>query len=176
MKTIGLGIWYGLLYLQKWFLIAAGSIVTVLVFIEVMLRYVLGSPLFGVEELVCLIAMWLYFIGSSFGAFERSHIKAELIHLWFHTPRSKAAVNSLSSLITVFLSLVMVKWTYPYFIFGLEKGETSQALLLPMVLSQSAIFVSSILMSFYFIVELIDNLLESLGRAPVFKPLSGEEA
>ena len=175
MKKIGLIIWDGLLYLQRWFMIVAGFFVTVLVFIEVLLRYVFGSPLFGVEELVCLIAMWLYFIGASYGAYERTHIKAELVHLWFKTPRSHALINSLSSFITFVLCIIMVKWSYPYFIWGIKKGETSQALLLPMVLSQSAIFFGSILMSFYFLIELVDHILESLGKAAVFKESSGEE-
>jgi TRAP-type C4-dicarboxylate transport system permease small subunit len=90
MKKIGLMVWNGLLYFQKGFIIIAGCVVVVLIFIEVMLRYVFGSPLFGVEELVTLIAMWLYFLGASYGAYERSHIKAELVHLWFKTPRSLA--------------------------------------------------------------------------------------
>ena len=81
MKKLGLTIWNGLINLQKIFMLVAGSIITLLVFVEVVLRYVLGSPLFGVEELICLIAMWLYFIGASYGAYERSHIKAELIHI-----------------------------------------------------------------------------------------------
>jgi TRAP-type C4-dicarboxylate transport system permease small subunit len=176
MKTIGLKIWKGLVYLQKCFMIVAGCFVTVLVFVEVLLRYVFGSPLFGVEELVCLIAMWLYFIGASYGAYERSHIKAELVHLWFKTPRSYALVRSLSSSITLVLSIIMVKWSYPYFIWGLTKGETSQALLVPMVLSQSAIFFGAILMSLYFLVELVDYILESLGKAAFFERLSGGDA
>ena len=175
MKKIGLMVWNGLLYFQRGFIIIAGCVVAVLIFIEVMLRYVFGSPLFGVEELVTLIAMWLYFLGASYGAYERSHIKAELVHLWFKTPRSIARINTLSSLITVALSLIMVSWSYPYFVWGITEGETSQALLLPMVLSQSAVFFGAILMSIYFIAELVDNILESLGKAPFFKNLSGEE-
>lgn len=157
-------------------MIVAGSIVTVLVFVEVMLRYVFGSPLFGVEEMVCLIAMWLYFIGASYGAYDRTHIKAELIHLWFKTRRSKAVVNSLSSLITFTLSLIMIKWSYPYLIWGIKKGETSQALLLPMVLSQSAIFFGAALMSLYFLVELVDHILETLGKDVMSKRISGGES
>ncbi len=175
MKKVGRMVWNGLLYFQKGFIIIAGCIVTVLIFIEVMLRYVFGSPLFGVEEMVTLIAMWLYFLGASYGAYERSHIKAELVHLWFKEAKSLARVNAFSSFITVVLSLIMVSWSYPYFVWGIEKGETSQALLLPMVLSQSAIFFGAILMSIYFIAELVDNILESFGRAPFFKNLAGEE-
>jgi TRAP-type C4-dicarboxylate transport system permease small subunit len=175
MKKFGLMVWNGLLYFQKGFIIIAGCIVTVLIFVEVMLRYVFGSPLFGVEEMVTLIAMWLYFLGASYGAYERSHIKAELVHLWFKEPKSLARVNTFSSLITTVLSLIMVSWSYPYFVWGIEKGETSQALLLPMVLSQSAIFLGAILMSIYFIAELVDNILESFGKPPFFKNLSREE-
>lgn len=175
MKKIGLIVWNGLLSVQKGFIIIAGCVVAVLIFIEVMLRYVFGSPLFGVEEMVTLIAMWLYFLGASYGAYERSHIKAELVHLWFKTPRSLALVNSVASLITVALSLIMVSWSYPYFVWGIKEGETSQALLLPMVLSQSAVFFGAILMSIYFLAELVDNILESFGKAPFFKNLAEEE-
>lgn len=175
MKRLGLVFWNGLLHLQKWFIIVAGSAVAVMVFIQVLLRYVFASPLFGIEEMVCLIAMWLYFIGASYGAYERSHIKADLMHLWFRTPRSMAVINSLSSAVTVILAVVMVRWSYPYFVWGIKKGETSQALLLPMVLSQSAIFFGAILMCFYFLAEFADHLLEAIGKKPVFRPLAQEE-
>jgi TRAP-type C4-dicarboxylate transport system permease small subunit len=156
-------------------MVVAGYLITVLVFVEVFLRYVLGSPLFGVEELICFIGMWLYFIGASYGAYERSHIKAEVIHIWFKKPRSYALVNAISSLITFILSIIMITWTYPYFIWGITEGETSQALLLPMVLSQSAIFFSAILMSFYFFTELIDYILQSLGKSTIFEQLLEKE-
>jgi len=172
MKKLGLTIWNGLINLQKIFMLVAGSIITLLVFVEVVLRYVLGSPLFGVEELICLIAMWLYFIGASYGAYERSHIKAELIHIWFKKPRTYALIKAISSLITFILSIIMISWTYPYFIWGITKGETSQALLIPMVLSQSAIFVGAILMSLYFLTELIDYIFQSLRKNTIFEQLS----
>ena len=99
-------------------------------------------------------------------------IKAELIHIWFKRPRSYALVKAISSLITFILSIIMISWTYPYFVWGLTKGETSQALLIPMVLSQSAIFAGAILMSLYFLTELIDYTLQSLGKNTIFEQLS----
>ncbi|GAI11607.1 unnamed protein product [marine sediment metagenome] len=42
MKKLGLIVWNGLIHLQKIFMLVAGSIITVLVFVEVVLRYVLG--------------------------------------------------------------------------------------------------------------------------------------
>ncbi len=164
MKKVGLMIWNGVVFLQKWFIIFAACMVTLLVFVEVMLRYVFRSPLFGVEELVVLFAMWLYFVGASYGAYERSHIKADLITIWLKTPRSLALVNTLASLITVVLSIILVSWTYPYILWSFEKGGTTQALLLPRVLSQSAILISALLMTLYFFVEFLDNFRQAISK------------
>ena len=176
MKTVLLFLWKTLIFLQKVIMVVGGCVVGVLIFVEVFLRYVLGSPLFGVEELILFIAIWLYFIGAAYGAYERTHIKAELIHLWFTSSRSQAIIRSITGVITVFLAVTMLTWSYPYFVWGLTRGATSQALLLPMVLCQSAIFFGSILMCLYFTTEFIDNILLSLGKKQVFAPLSEKDS
>jgi TRAP-type C4-dicarboxylate transport system permease small subunit len=168
MKKLARIIWYGLIFLQKTIMVIGGCVIAILIFVEVFLRYVLASPLFGVEELILFIAMWMYFLGASYGAYERTHIQAELLHLWFKNKRSYTRVKSVACVITVFLSITMIKWSYPYFIWGITRGAKSQALLLPMVISQSAVFIGSILMSIYFTAELIDYLLQGMGRKPFF--------
>ena len=165
-------LWYSLVYLQRIFMLISGCIITLLVFIEVMLRYVFGSPLFGVEELIVLIAMWIYFIGASYGAYERSHIKAELIHTWVKSPKKVALVRSINSGITFILSLIMISWTYPFFIWSITQGGKSQALLLPMYYFQSAIFVGAILMSLYFFTEFVDQILQCFGKKSFFETLN----
>ncbi len=172
MKKIALFIWKIPLFLQILIMVVGGGIVGILIFTEVFLRYVLGSPLFGIEELILFIGMWLYFMGASYGAFERTHIKAELINIWCKSERSLAILRSIASIITVILSIVMVSWTYPFFIWELVRGGTSQALLLPNVLCKSAIFFGSVLMSAYFITELIDNILLSMGKKQIFISLT----
>lgn len=176
MKKLLIFVWNTPIFLQKMIMVVGGCVVGVLIFVEVFLRYVLGSPLFGVEEFILFTAIWLYFMGAAYGAYERTHIKAELIHLWFTSPRSQAVIRSFTGVITVFLALTMLKWSYPYFIWGLTRGATSQALLLPMVLCQSAIFFGTILMCIYFTTELIDNLLLSFGKKQFFAHLSQKDS
>jgi len=174
MKTLARLLWLALLLVQKAIMVVGGCLVALLIFVEVFLRYVLGSPLFGVEEMILFIAMWLYFMGAAYGAYERTHIKADLVHIWITSPRGHAIARSIAGLITVALSIILIKWAYPYFIWGMTKGAKSQALLLPMVLSQSAIFFGSILMTLYFLTEFIDNLLQACGKSPLFKHISQE--
>jgi len=156
-------------------MVVGGSVVGILIFVEVFLRYVLGSPLFGIEELILFIGMWLYFMGASYGAFERTHIKAELINIWCKDEKSLNILRTLASAITVALSVILVSWAYPYFIWELVRGGTSQALLLPKVICQSAVFFGSLLMSIYFIAELVDNILLCLGKEQFFITLSAKD-
>lgn len=152
-------------------MVVGGTVVGILIFVLVFLRYVLGSPLFGIEELILFIGIWLYFMGASYGAYERSHIKAELINVWCKSERSLAILRTVSSVFTVALAVTLVTWTYPFFLWELKRGGTSQALLLPKVICQSAVFFGSVLMAFYFILELIDNFLLSIGRNEIFFPM-----
>ena len=172
MKKFFLFIWHGVVRLQRWFIITAGCVITVLVFIEVMLRYVFESPLFGIEELIVVIAMWLYFIGASLGAYDRTHIKADVIHVWVKSARGMAIIHTINSVITVTLSAIMAVWCYDYFIFGIEMGGATPALRLPLVIPQSAVFVGAILMTIYFFVELVDNFRNAISKEPTLKTYS----
>lgn len=175
MKKIALFLWKIPLFLQVFIMVVGGAVVGILIFIEVFLRYVLGSPLFGIEELILFIGMWLYFMGAAYGAYERTHIKAELLDIWCKDERTLLILRTVASAITVTLALVLVSWTYPYFRWELAKGGTSQALLLPKVLYQSAIFFGSFLMAIYFITELIDNVLLCMGKEQIFITLSAKD-
>jgi TRAP-type transport system small permease protein len=172
MKKFILFLWNGLVSLQRWFIIIAGCIITLLVFIEVLLRYVFSSPLFGIEELIVFIAMWLYFIGASLGAHDRTHIKADVIHVWVKSARGMAIIHTINSVITVTLSAILVSWCYQYFLFGIQRGGQSPALRIPLVIPQSGVFVGAILMTLYFTVELVDNFRNAISKEPTIETLS----
>jgi TRAP-type C4-dicarboxylate transport system permease small subunit len=123
-----------------------------------------------VEEIATLIAFWLYFTGAIYGSYERSHIKTELIHLVLKQPRRYALAKSAASLITLALASIMSYWGYTFFVWGIEKWARSPVLQLPLVYAQSSIFVGAVFMSFYFLVELVDNICQALGLAPVTMP------
>jgi TRAP-type C4-dicarboxylate transport system permease small subunit len=109
-------------------------------------------------------------MGASYGAYNRTHIKAEMMHLVFKNPRKLALSRAIATSLTLMLAGVMIYWGYLYFIWGITKGERSRILQIPMVFSQISIFVSAILMFFYFLAELIDRLRETVGRNPIFLP------
>ena len=137
---------------------------------EVVLRYVFSFPLLGIEEIICLVAFWLYFMGASYAAYEGTHIKSGiLMSLPFMAnvkARKRAWIDAGISLLTVVLSANLVRLGWLYFQWGLTKGEVSSAYHIPMVLSQASIFFSGILMSLYFGIELAGHVQRALTGKP----------
>lgn len=142
-----------------------------LIFIEVFFRYVLNKPIFGINELVLLIGIWLYFIASAYGAFEKSHIQVSIMHLILKD-KSLAISKSLASAITTFLSVTMIQWSYTYLAWNVVKHGVTPALRIPLILYQSAILFGAIFMSIYFFTEFIDNFLKIFGKRAFFAQLS----
>ena len=173
-QRIVLPIWYGMIKVQRVVLVACSVFITVLVFGAVLMRYIFHYPGMEVEEIATLVAFWLYFTGAIYGAYERSHIKTELIHLVLKQPRRYAVAKSAASLITLLLACIMAYWGYTFFVWGIQKWARSPVLQMPMVFSQSSIFVGAVFMSFYFLAELVDNVRQALGLVTVTMPPGAE--
>ena len=167
-------IWNGMANVQRAILIATSCFIVLLLFGSVLMRYIFHYPGMEVEEIATMVAFWLYFTGAIYGSYERSHIKAELANLIFKTPRAYAMVKVTASLIVFVLAVIMTYWGYHFFIWGIEQRGRSMVLLLPMVYAQSSVFFGAIFMSFYFLVELVDNIRQAFGISPISKA-PGEE-
>jgi len=151
-------IWQGMDRLQQVVLIATSLFISVFMFVEVMLRYVFRKPVMGIEEILPLGAFWLYFIGASYGSYKRSHITAEVVEIMVKNPRRVAITRAVASFISFGVGLYLCKWGFDFFVYGLTQGQFSATLFIPMVYSQSAVFFGLLLMTFYFLVELIDRV------------------
>ncbi|ATW27024.1 TRAP transporter small permease [Candidatus Formimonas warabiya] len=167
------GIWQGLLYFQKAVMIVTSIAVTCIIFLSVILRYIFKTDLYGIEEIVVMVAFWLYFMGSSYGSFEKSQIAADLLHLYLKSARSKQIANLITSSLTTLLGLLVNYWAVQFFIWGLQMDARSAIYRLPMVIPQSAVLVGFTLMSLYNVVYLIDDVkcfITTIGPKAEKKP------
>ena len=100
MKKVFLSFWHFMLRAQRVVMLLSICFSTIAVFIEVIMRYFFETPLIGIEELAAYVAFWLYFIGGSYGAYERSHISADLSQLIFKNKLNYAKSHAITSLIS----------------------------------------------------------------------------
>lgn len=68
--------------LVDWALAACLGAMTCIVFVSVVFRYVLNSPLAWTEELASLLFAWLTFVGAYIGSRFRSHIAIDTLAIF----------------------------------------------------------------------------------------------
>ncbi|TIO06428.1 TRAP transporter small permease subunit [Mesorhizobium sp.] len=158
LSGTALSIWNAKLQLQRFLLLLCGAVLTVLITVQVFTRYVMSISLFGIEELASFVAVYLYFIGASHGAWERGHISASLVELVVPEGRTREAIAAFASLITLLLCGWMTLWAWQYLAFTLKRGTMSLETGIPMVWVHGVMPVCLTLMTVYFAVELLDHL------------------
>ncbi|MCX2721216.1 TRAP transporter small permease [Roseibium salinum] len=145
-----------LVLIQRFLLGICCLSVTALIFIQVFTRYVLHTSIFGIEDLASFVAVWLYFLGGSLGAWERGHISASLVDLIVTSPQRRLWINAAAAFITTALCAWMTKWAFDYFMFTLTRHKMSLELGLPMAYVTVVMPLCLALMTFYFLVEALD--------------------
>lgn len=166
--------WKWLARVQQYIIVL--SLVTSLgfVFAEVVLRNVVKTSLFGTSELAMLSIWWLYLIGASVAAWERSHIKADILLVFArHKPQRMALARVLSSAVTLLLCVVASSWAFTFIDRGFELGRRSYYLKIPIIYAQFAILVGFVLMSLYFLIQLVDHVLQLVGKRPIEPYIGG---
>ena len=165
IRTAAGGIWQALLRLQEGILIVASVLFVSDIFIDVIMRYVIRKPLLGIEELAPVFALWVYFIGASYASHEHSHIYAGLMHVLLkNKQRASSTMTVVAGAITFGLSCYGIVLAHWLLMWGIERGEHSIYLSLSETYLQSSVFAGFILMSLYFLTELIKNTRECSFR------------
>lgn len=149
-----LKLWTAKLKLQRLVLLLCGLVLTALVFVQVVSRYLLGVSLFGIEEFAGFTAVFLYFFGASHGAWERGHISASLVDLVIPEGKPRQAMAIVTAAITSLLCVWMTVWGWGYLGFVISRGTVSLETDIPMYWIVAVMPVCLSLMSMYFLVEL----------------------
>lgn len=146
--------------IQRIFLSITLSGIAILVFVQVILRYVLKHPLMGIEELLLFPTIWLYFIGSANASVEHTQIKAQVIDIFLKTSISIKISRIVMGIISFGINCWLVYWSYQYFQYANRVQKLSATLYIPLVLAESAVFFGFILMAIYIFFETISYIFK----------------
>lgn len=138
---------------EEYFCVWSLAIMTILVFIQVVMRYVFRNSLSWSEELARYIFLWLSWIGASYAVKERSHFRVEMF-------ANKLKGRSRQ----VFELFVLLVW-FGFCVFLayqgsavtrhlLTRGQISAAMEIPMAYAYASVPVGAGLMALRLIVEI----------------------
>lgn len=154
-----------LIGLQRAILMLTGVIVTVLMAVQIVTRYVFGFSIYGIEELMSFFAVWLYFIGSAHGAWSRSQISASLLDVALPFGRLQQSLRVLACAATTILTLWMAVWATEYLLNSIQRHLMSLEVGIPMAWVNAAMPLGLILMAIYFFIEFMEEYAILKGRA-----------
>lgn len=129
-----------------------------LMVLEVITRYVLGEPLFGLEEITLICVMWLYMIGASMACRERSHLKAELIQLLVKSKNVLKAMQVFTTFISFVMAIFITQWALDLVLWGLEKKQATPVFEIPWVVSQSSLLFGGVFFAVYLFRDLVVDI------------------
>lgn len=123
-------------------------------------RAILEEPVFGLEELILISAMWLYMLGAVLASRERSHLRADFVQVLTDNPKIIASFQMLATLISLFMAVMFFTWSWDLLAWGLKKGQATTVLQIPWYLSQASLFVASILLIVYLVRDLVNDITD----------------
>lgn len=145
-------------------LIFVGLAVAVILVVGILSRTVLGSPIFGLEEIMLIGIMWFYMLGAALASRERSHLSADFVKVISKNPVIWRSASILSTVISLFVAIMFVTWSWDLFSWALQKGQSTPVFAIPWWVSQSSLFVAALLFVVYLVRDLFQEITGLRGE------------
>jgi TRAP-type transport system small permease protein len=144
-----------LTWLVEWVLVVLSILIFVVVFLQVLFRYVLRQPLFWSEELPRYLLIWMTFLAAALAQKQDAHINITLCLAPLST-RTRQVLKILTD--AVILAFLWVLIYSGGLVTSITAHHRSTALQLPMGLVYAALPVGAILMSLYLVLQIADGV------------------
>ena len=138
---------------EEYFIVWTMAIMTVLVFLQVVMRYVFSNSLSWSEEMARFIFLWLSWIGASYAVKERIHFRVEMFANMIHGTARKY-FECLILIIWFIFSLFLTSYGTELLLFLHDSGQFSAAMEIPMTLPYASVPVGCGLMSIRLLIEI----------------------
>lgn len=135
--------------------VVIGLGVALLLVVGIVARSILGTPIFGLEEIMLLAIMWFYMMGAVLASREGSHLKADLIDVLTDDPAIHRIVGIIATVISIFASLAFCYWAMDFLAFSVSRWQTTPVFKIPFWVSQISILLAAVLLTAYLIRDLI---------------------
>lgn len=155
--------WKGLEKFLRFGLILSSILVTLITFTAVITR-ALNINFLGYEEILIICAFWLYMLGTAYGSFENSHIKADVIVVMMPEGRAKTLLALIRNTLTLVLGIIFLVWAFQLFQWTIIMENKTPVWRIPMTVSQSSLLFGLTVASFYNAVYLYDEIKIYIGK------------
>lgn len=142
-------------------MIVASFAIVIIMSLWAILRYVFHTDMYGMEEVVVMVAFWLYFMANSYAVYEKSHVKADILPSMLGG-RAQNYIKPVLYALMFFASILYSIWSFDTVQFSYIEKPITMALQIPFWIGHLSIFVGFVLSAFYSGVYFIQSLMEAI--------------
>lgn len=144
---------------EKYILMASLVFIVLIIFIQVIFRYVFNNSLSWAEELTRYIMLYLIWIGTAYGVKEEAHIRITFLQQRFsekNQVRIEIIITMIWAIFAAFLAIKSGQLTKIL----LDRGQLSAAMQIPMGYAYASVPIGCSLM----IIRLVQKLYKELRK------------
>jgi len=132
--------------LEEYFLVYTMILMVIIVFIQVIFRYILNDSLSWSEELVRYIFIWQVWLGASLGMRINEHIRVDMfVKLLPNVPQKILGI--LTDLLVLAFYIFLIVYGFKYLQNVIAKDMTSTALKIPLAYVYASLPVGSVIIA-----------------------------
>ena len=142
------------------FIIAFGVCLAVLMFVQVVLRYVFASPFVGIEELSLLFGAWFYFLGVAYVTRNGEHIHGGVLTMVTTNRNTVRLVRLVMTLLGVAACAVFGYYAIKYALFEIRTGRLSSYMRWPKGWWSASLIIGFSATGIYMVLQAINQLVD----------------
>ncbi|MFD1606982.1 TRAP transporter small permease [Oceanobacillus luteolus] len=155
--------WEFLIKFQRFILITSGLVIVFGLIMSILFRYVLKLDFFGLEEIILIPTIWLYFIGAAYGSYEDSHISGDLAGAIIKSKRIKFWLRIITLVLSLVATVIFTIWTLNFLIWSIYNSGVTTGWGIPIFVYHLPIFISFVLISLYTLYHLGKHIVLHVG-------------
>lgn len=135
-------------------------ILTLIVFVQVLIRYLLDFSGGGLDEVAVFLVTISVWLMAILHVRQDSHIKMDTLPLFIKNEKVLKSVQFFINLLSLAAVVIFTYLSFEYVGFGIETGDTTPGLELPVWWFATVLPLAGILMTVYYIVHLVKYIKE----------------
>jgi len=133
-------------------------IVGIIIF-SVLMRYVVMSDLYAIEEFLAIVAMWLYFISASYVSYENNHLRADIIVSYVKNKTAKRKISLITGGLAMAITFILAIWSVDFARWSIIAGGTTPGWKIPLIVSQIPLTIGFILIFLFTTYNFIKKII-----------------
>jgi TRAP-type C4-dicarboxylate transport system permease small subunit len=138
-----------ILLFEKIVMIAVGLLLPGMITLGVFFRYVLKTDLYAIEEIEVFLAIWFYFMGTTYASYNKTQITADILQVMVKSFTIRKYLAIITSALTSIICIVFSYWCTDMMTYAFAKSPTTAVWKIPLIAQYLAVYLGLILMSLY---------------------------